>query len=419
MGDFLANTQLFADVAAPLRDEVAAHATAVRLPAGEWLFHKDDPGDAMYVVRAGRLEVVADGSVVRELGRGAVLGELALLTKSPRSLSVRAARETDLIAIGAAEFERLLRESSELSLALNRTLAAQLRTSVGTVSEKRALPRTIALVPLDERVPVAEIGRRLSDALSLHASAAVLDGSEVERPRDGADPVSSYGPLIDRCEARNDQVVLVTALAVRATTPGPSSASSRPIASSPSRAARPCRRTTPRGPTCAAAISSAYDVVVGSERLAGWAELLDPIESHAVHAATLDDDVERMARRLTGRSLGIVLSGGGARAFSHIGVLEELMAAGMVIDRVAGVSMGAYIGGMFAVGMEIEEIDACCYDEWVRNRPLADYTLPRHSLIRGDRVEEMLQPHLRQRRDRGARRAASSVPADLRDGRRS
>ena len=65
----------------------------------------------------------------------------------------------------------------------------------------------------------------------------------------------------------------------------------------------------------------------------------------------IDDDIQRMARRLAGRSIGIVLSGGGARAFSHIGVLEELEAAGLVIDRVAGVSMGAFIGGMFAMGM--------------------------------------------------------------------
>ena len=59
-----------------------------------------------------------------------------------------------------------------------------------------------------------------------------------------------------------------------------------------------------------------------------------------------------MARRLSGRSVGVVLSGGGARAFSHIGVLEELLAAGLEIDRVAGVSMGAFVGGLFAMGLD-------------------------------------------------------------------
>jgi NTE family protein len=98
-----------------------------------------------------------------------------------------------------------------------------------------------------------------------------------------------------------------------------------------------------------------------------------------------------MARRLAGRSVGIVLSGGGARALSHIGVLEELEAGGLTIDRVAGVSMGAFIGGMFAMGMNGDEIDARCYEEWIRRRPLGDYTVPRHGLIRGDRARAMLE----------------------------
>ena len=83
-----------------------------------------------------------------------------------------------------------------------------------------------------------------------------------------------------------------------------------------------------------------------------------------------------MARRLCGRSVGIVLSGGGARAFSHIGVLEELLAAGVEIDRVAGVSMGAFVGALFAMGLDADEMDARCFEEWVQRRPLSDYTRP-------------------------------------------
>jgi predicted acylesterase/phospholipase RssA len=103
-----------------------------------------------------------------------------------------------------------------------------------------------------------------------------------------------------------------------------------------------------------------------------------------------DRDLQRAARRLSGRSIGVVLSGGGARAFSHIGVLEELTAAGLKIDRVLGVSMGAFVGALFAMGLEGDEIDARCFEEWVQRRPLGDYTVPRHALIRGERVKAML-----------------------------
>jgi predicted acylesterase/phospholipase RssA len=124
--------------------------------------------------------------------------------------------------------------------------------------------------------------------------------------------------------------------------------------------------------------------------LAGWAAVLDPAGSHVIRDGELDSDISRIARRLSGTSVGIVLSGGGARAFSHIGVLGELTAAGVTIDRVAGVSMGAMIGALFAMGHDADEMDAICFEEWVRRRPLRDFTIPRHSLICGERFQSML-----------------------------
>ena len=59
------------------------------------------------------------------------------------------------------------------------------------------------------------------------------------------------------------------------------------------------------------------------------------------------------------------------------------VAAGVTIDRVGGVSCGAWIGAMFALGMDPDEIDARCYEDWVRRNPLTDYTFPRTAMIRG------------------------------------
>ena len=83
----------------------------LRLPGGEWLFRHGDEGDALYVVLSGRCEVVGeDGDVLVALGRGAVLGELALITGAPRSASVRARRDSELLELSRNEFERLLRD---------------------------------------------------------------------------------------------------------------------------------------------------------------------------------------------------------------------------------------------------------------------------------------------------------------------
>jgi CRP-like cAMP-binding protein len=390
--EFLAGVPMFADLPAPMRATLAGRARMVHLAAGEPLFEEGDPGDAMFVVRAGRLELFRPGDQdggLRELGRGAALGELALLTSSPRSASVRAARDSDLIAIDRDDFQQLLRDAPQLALALTRVLGDHLRASRPMAPEVRPVPTTIALVALDEAVPLSMLASRLAEALRAQGRVALLDGREVARPAAGTAPAAAYGPVLDRAEQVSDHVLLV------ATSVDPDDPWTRFCLQQGDRllvaAHEPMGADAPARPELQGCDLVAYGVTVGSGALAGWAAALDPIETHALTpGAGLEEDVARLARRLSGRSLGIVLSGGGARAFSHIGVLEELTAAGMIIDRVAGVSMGAFVGAMFACGMDAEEMDAHCYDEWVRRRPLGDYALPRHGLIRGERVEAML-----------------------------
>jgi NTE family protein len=388
--DFLARAPIFAGLPVEVRGEIAKSSREVQLAAGEWLFREGEEGDALFVIRAGRLEVVSgEGKVMRVLGRGAVLGELALITSSPRSASARAARDTDLIAIDRSDFQKLLKGSPEVALALTQTLGMQLRDSVGVLPQSRAVPVTIAVIPLDEGVPIRDLGTDLAAALSRWGRVDAIDGSIVEEREDEGN-VAVFGPVLDRVESANDQVVLLGD-PIRSRTPWTDFClqhADRILVVGGGGEAIEDEALRPALRGCDLV---AWGVPAGSGALSAWAAALDPIETHAIQEPTEEADIARVARRLAGRSVGIVLSGGGARAFSHIGVLEELEAAGLEIDRVAGVSMGAYIGGMFAMGMDADEIDARCYEEWIRRNPIGDYTLPRRSLIRGDRAKAMLR----------------------------
>jgi NTE family protein len=128
-------------------------------------------------------------------------------------------------------------------------------------------------------------------------------------------------------------------------------------------------------------------------------------------------DMARMARRLAGRAVGVVLSGGGARGFAHLGVIERLQSAGVVIDRVGGVSMGAFIGGLLAAGHDSQAIDACCYEEWVRRNPINDYTLPRTALTKGQKGRAMLERVFGDVQIEELDRAFYSASVDLRNSR--
>jgi CRP-like cAMP-binding protein len=147
--EFLARVPVLAGLPSTVLEALDAESEVLGLRAGEWLFRQGDAGDAMYVVRAGRLDVVDEetGGILRVLGRGAALGELSLLTSAPRSAGVRAARRSEVLAIARATFERLMVATPEGSLALARGLGLQLRDSRPAPRAVRPVPVTVALLP--------------------------------------------------------------------------------------------------------------------------------------------------------------------------------------------------------------------------------------------------------------------------------
>ena len=385
---FLGRVSIFAGLSDAMREELAARCSAVRVEAGAALFRQGDPGDSLYVVRGGRLEVLTEATeptVVNRLRRGDVLGELALLSDEPRAASVRAQRDSELLRLDRAHFEALLAEVPELALALARALGSQLRTSRVEQPTTRSAPVTIAVVGLDPALDAPDIARRLAAALARHGRVAWLDGTETAACQKPDAVLAAYAPLVERAERTHDHVVLLasgqlddpwTAFCI-------------------GQADRVLALTG--GAPLADGVDGLHgcdlvgcDVQPGSAALADAVEALRPAQAFSLRTgAALDAGIARLGRRLARRSVGLVLSGGGARALSHIGVIDELLAAGITIDRVAGVSMGAYVGAMLAMGRDPDEIDAYCFEEWVRRNPLNDYTLPRKALIRGERVRAM------------------------------
>jgi NTE family protein len=86
------------------------------------------------------------------------------------------------------------------------------------------------------------------------------------------------------------------------------------------------------------------------------------------------------------KNVTLVLSGGGARGFAHIGAIEEIESRGYIINSIAGTSMGALIGGVYATGKLNE------FKEWAFNLDkqeifkLIDFSFTNQGLIKGDRV---------------------------------
>src|SRR5687768_17235410 len=95
--ELLASVPLLAGAEEGTLAELVRQLRPVAVHAGEVVIRQGDPADRLYLVRSGRLRVIVEEEdglrTVRELGAGAAIGELALLTGAPRSATVLALRD--------------------------------------------------------------------------------------------------------------------------------------------------------------------------------------------------------------------------------------------------------------------------------------------------------------------------------------
>ena len=136
----LTGVPMLAGLPQAARRRLEAAAELVVVPAGTWLIREGDPPGPAYVVRRGRLTVGVGGRAVRELGPGAVLGELALLTGEHRSADVQARRDTTVLEVPRTAFEEMLAEDATASRQVLTQVAERLRTA--DASTARARPAT-------------------------------------------------------------------------------------------------------------------------------------------------------------------------------------------------------------------------------------------------------------------------------------
>jgi predicted acylesterase/phospholipase RssA len=331
-------------------------------------------------VRSGRLEVIDEGPppvLLRVLRRGDVLGELALLRDETRSASVRARRDTELARLGRAEFQALIEDAPGFALGLMQAMADRLAAHRAAVAAATP-PKLIAVVGLDPAAPATEVAETLADTASLYGPVARLAGGELatidkaEREaarvvlRGGNDPADPWAEL---CVGEADLVVAVT-------TGVPD--------------ARWLRRST--------ALHGCELLVLGPSGTGGTLGMLQPREVQVVAtSAQRYQAVQQTARRIAGRALGIVLSGGGARALAHLGVIEELRAAGLRPDRIAGVSLGSLVAAVTAVGLSPKETYRAFERSFVDRSPTSDFVPPVYSLIRGAKTRRLLRQELGER----------------------
>jgi NTE family protein len=390
----LQTTPLFRNLDGKSREAVESELTLLVLPGGAPLFHPGEPADAVYVVSSGCLGVfrqdeadpASEPVLIAEITPGNLIGEMSLLSEVKRMRSVAALRDSEVWRLSQVDFHALTRGHPEVLPPLMRSVVERNAMEWG---EHRRQPRTFAILPTGPDVPAARFAVLLSSALG-------RIGSQVQML--GPESLGQEPEWFARCEMESTFVLYRadptatewTELCLR-------QADCLVVARNadkdlPTRVPFEIERAQPGAVFHRrrelVLLHEGHDPAPGSTTpmLAGGLYGQHHHVRLDVHA-----DFDRLARLLTGHAVGVVMAGGGARAFGHIGVVKALHASGVPIDLVGGTSMGAIVAATVASRWPEEEVIAHFRRAFVESNPLSDYTVPLISLFRGRRVTRLLR----------------------------
>ena len=400
----------------PVRALKAAEKESVwfSIPGGGTLFDEGSSSDAIYFLLSGTLGAfrrASDGRMefIGHIRPGEPVGEMAMLAGEPHTNSVLAVRDSEVIKLPRSTFMKLVRSTPEVMERLSRILLVRLRQN--RRQNQRAEPKVFALTAASPTIDLRLRARAIADSLARMGLSAAIVGEEAERQ--GA----SY---FDALEAANDVVILTSTIG-----------DNRWFKLSLRQAdriwvlARPdAKPSSPLLPdeTSPAKTFRLIDVVLiehsNGRKVSSPGEWIDAAgAARCFHwGGVQGGDCDRLARVMAGKSVGLVLSGGGARAYAHIGMIRALRERGCPIDFVGGSSMGAVVAACVAMGWSDEEIDYRIRKAFVETNPLGDYTIPVISLVKGKRVDKRLQEHFGETKISEMQLPFFAISANLTDG---
>ena len=394
---------------------IARDLSFVALVPGQVLFDKGDYSEAIYFVLSGRLRAIIErqdqsSDILGEIARGETVGELGLLTGEPRGATVLAVRETLVARMSRPVFESVLSGHPRVAVATMRTVVERFRRAERA---RRApeRPTSLCLLAVTEGVELASFGRSLAEARAIYGGpVTILDRAAAEAASEAARGTETgsarivMSRLITSAEARSQALVLVAdatltpwtqaciagadeILLIARGDAAPELSSIERLLQNDERAESLARRTL---------VLVHADHLRSPSRTAAWLDQRDVARHFHIRLGHARD-IDRLARMLAGRGVGLVLSGGGARGFAHIGVINALAKVGIEPDVVGGTSIGSVMGAWRAMDVRGDRLTRTGRRNFVDGgSPTSDFNLlPFISLIKGYKTRCLTEASVR------------------------
>jgi NTE family protein len=423
----LAGVHAFGEVDEHAITEFAARAEMRDLGSGQVLYTIGEDSNEVYVVVSGRLRVTSGERVVGYVGRMQPVGEMGAVTCEPRTATVAAVRDSVVLRFAREDFLAFLHEHPDAMLTLSRLMIARLREQGRTrLQSATELQGTFAVIPASAEVPVRVLAEALVRRLggwpqarlisAAHVDAALGEGASQAPLTGDASRLKSW---LGELEGRHRYIVYAAdsdrdAWALRCLHSADRVLVLAEASQSP--AAVPVVQELHDG-----GLLAAIELVLlrpegdPSPYTLEWREAIGARSHYFVHPWD-EAELTSLSRQVTGRGVGVVLGGGGARGFAHIGLVRALRELQIAVDVVGGASIGAFLAALIACGLDSVEMTRVARDTFVRSNFLNDYAIPRYSLIRGRKFAARLQEIFGDDRIENLRRPFFCVSTNLTTG---
>jgi len=353
----------FRELSDTLLNELVDRLQITDVAAGTHVFVEGEYERSMFILVSGRLRVTRQGRdgtlmLYNEILPGEIVGELGVILDQPRPADITALRRSVIGILSKEDFELLLHNFPlEINRVFSQAIYNHLRHSRRIKDQKRA--HAFIVIPLSDEVDAGRVAHNLTKAFSALGKAlhVVLEGGRLEQ---------HYN--IDAMEAENEFLIYQT----NATDAGLASkviecADQILFVAQSGSAKKLSKVETGLAKEPGVKLMRKHLIVLHPETTSCCEDKLawqGPRHVERVYPASLDDlsDYHRIARFLVGKAVGIVLGGGGARGFAHLGALKAFEEKGIPVDLLGGNSMGALIGACYVFGLPLEKIHTTIQD---------------------------------------------------------
>jgi NTE family protein len=337
----------------------------LRLKESQVLFYQGDPSDFLYVIVTGRISATmttGDGKskIVGHLHPAEVVGELGALSGDPRSLTLKAVEPTLLIRLPNYTFQKLCRQYPAILFETLHPVISRSQQIISLLStgEKK---RHVALIPANETTDsLIQFEKKLKEVIGHYKKVAVLSESEIHSENRKN---TNFDALITETEKSNAIIIYVLKSYETPLSKACWDRLSKIFIIGDGNAAphlephlRSKLHNTRQLVELRRELILVYRTNTQPTNTQAWLDTADFYMHHHIRINDIED-YQRLFRFIRGKAFGLVLSGGGAKGWAHVGALKALLEAKIPIDAIGGVSAGALVGALYTITQDYERIN--------------------------------------------------------------